>query len=226
MIEVKNLGKSFFQGKNRIEVIKEASFQLGSGESTAILGKSGSGKSTLLSLLAGLDRPDRGEITINQENLGNMSEAALSEFRAANIGIVFQQFHLLPHLTAHENVSLALEVASSRHKHSLSRIRELAASALESVGLSDRLDHLPARLSGGEQQRVALARSLIAKPRLLLADEPSGSLDRQTGEIVLDILFEQVHSSGTALILVTHDEELAQRCKYLWNLENGILITG
>jgi len=224
MLEVKNLVRSFGQGTKKVEVLREMNLSLASGDTAAVLGRSGSGKSTLLSLLAGLDRPDSGEVVIAGKDLSTLTEAGLAEFRAREIGIIFQQFHLLPHLTAHENVSLALEISSQDRKAlSLGSIRESAAEALAAVGLKDRLTHLPSMLSGGEQQRVAIARALIIEPRLLLADEPSGSLDQQTGEEIMELLFNLVSSRKTTFILVTHDFSLASRCNRAFQLEGGSL---
>jgi len=224
MLEVRNLARSFGQGIKKVEVLKGVNFSLQPGGTAAILGRSGSGKSTLLSLLAGLDRPDSGEVIVSGERFSGLTESQLARFRARQIGIIFQQFHLLPHLTAHENVSLAFEIShQDRSKMTSGSIREKSAEALEAVGLRDRLSHLPSMLSGGEQQRVALARALIIEPQILLADEPSGSLDQETGHEITELLFNLVSSRKTTFILVTHDYTLASRCDESFELVAGTL---
>ncbi|HEX4925989.1 MAG TPA: ABC transporter ATP-binding protein, partial [Bdellovibrionales bacterium] len=187
------------------------------GETVAILGQSGSGKSTLLSLLAGLDAPTNGAVEIAGRNVSAMPEAELARFRAAHLGIVFQQFHLMSYLSALENVQLPLEIAKVKDSSSDAR------SLLGKVGLGHRLHHVPAQLSGGEKQRVAIARAMIVKPQLLLADEPSGNLDRKTGDEVMELLFAQVRASGMAMILVTHNEQLANLCARKLELRDGRL---
>lgn len=206
MVEVTRVEKSFQQGDQTISVLKNLSFTLNTGETLAIVGPSGCGKSTLLSILAGLDRADAGVVRIADRNLGDLNEQQLTRFRAEHIGIVFQQFYLFPHLTALENVMLPLEIL--RHDNA----DEQARAALGLVGLEHRLQHFPHQLSGGENQRVAIARAFVIKPRLLLADEPSGSLDTRTGEQVLELLFDLVSREHTTLILVTHNDALAARC--------------
>jgi putative ABC transport system ATP-binding protein len=217
-IAVKNLKKSFGTGETKVEVLKQIGLEISPGETVALLGRSGSGKSTLLSLLAGLDRPDGGEIIIEGKNIATMSEKELTKFRASKIGIVFQQFHLVSTLTALENVLLPLEILKVPGAES--RAREL----LLEVGLSHRLDHLPAQLSGGESQRVAIARALAINPHILFADEPSGNLDEDTGAMVMDLLFNMVEKARTTLILITHDQELAGRCRRVVHLEHGRLV--
>lgn len=214
-LNIINLKKSYGLGESKIEVLKGIHLNIEEGETLALTGKSGSGKSTLLSLLAGLDTIDGGDIIIDGINISKMSEKDLSHFRAKNLGIIFQQFHLVSTLTALENILLPLELLNS------SNAMEKANNLLESVGLSHRSDHLPFELSGGECQRVAIARALAIGPRLILADEPSGNLDEETGAKVMDLLFKMVHETKTTLILVTHDHDLAKRCSRIVHLEHG-----
>lgn len=213
-IEVKNVDKHFIQGKNTIQVLKNINLDIKSGETIALLGKSGSGKTTMLSLLAGLDRPDAGTISIDDIDISKLSEEKLCDYRAQKLGIVFQQFHLIPHLTALENVLLSFEINGSNDT-------KTAMDWLEMVGLKDRSNHYPSMLSGGEQQRVAIARALAFGPPLLLADEPTGNLDAETGKSVIDILFKIVREKKTTMILVTHDEELASRADRIVRLVGG-----
>lgn len=213
-ISIKNISKHFQQGKNTIQVLNDVSLEVKSGEIIALLGKSGSGKTTMLSLLAGLDKPDHGSILIDEQNLTALSEEALCDFRAKKLGIVFQQFHLIPHLTALENVLLSFEINGSEDKES-------ALKWLDMVGLKDRADHYPSMLSGGEQQRVAIARALSFGPPLLLADEPTGNLDVETGKYVIELLFKMVREKKTTMILVTHDDELAAKADRIVRLVGG-----
>ncbi|CAD1788142.1 ATP-binding cassette domain-containing protein [Xanthomonas euroxanthea] len=186
------------------------------GDSIAIVGASGSGKTTLLGLLAGLDLPSRGSIALSGQELGQLDEEARAALRAREVGFVFQSFHLLPALTAEENIALPLELAG---REDPARVREV----LEAVGLSARARHYPRQLSGGEQQRVALARAFVARPRILFADEPTGSLDQTTGVQISDLLFALNATSDTTLVLVTHDMTLAQRCKHIYRIDSGRL---
>ncbi|MBB4727206.1 putative ABC transport system ATP-binding protein [Xanthomonas arboricola] len=186
------------------------------GDSIAIVGASGSGKTTLLGLLAGLDLPSRGSIALSGQELGQLDEEARAALRAREVGFVFQSFHLLPALTAEENIALPLELAG---REDSARVREV----LEAVGLSARARHYPRQLSGGEQQRVALARAFVAKPRILFADEPTGSLDQATGAQISDLLFALNATSDTTLVLVTHDMTLAQRCNHIYRIDSGRL---
>lgn len=218
MMQVRNLKKCYGEGASKVEVLKGINLDLKKGETLALVGKSGSGKSTLLSLLAGLDSADSGEIIVSGHNIAGMSESALTKFRAQNMGIVFQQFHLVSTLSALENVLLPLELLKRPDSQTQ------ALKLLESVGLSHRLDHLPSELSGGESQRVAIARSLAIGPAILFADEPSGNLDEETGLKVMQLLFDLVKNSGTTMVLVTHDPELAQRCSRVVHLEHGSLV--
>jgi len=211
------VSKRFDTPAGPIDVLQGIQLEVARGETVAIIGESGSGKSTLLSLLAGLDAPTEGSIRVRGHDLGAMGESELARFRASELGIVFQQFHLMGGLTALENTSLPLE---------LQRVEgavEQARVALEHVGLSNRADHLPAKLSGGECQRVAIARALVVEPALLLADEPSGSLDARTGETVMALLFDLVKRRDTTLLLVTHSETLAASCDRRLQLVDGKL---
>jgi putative ABC transport system ATP-binding protein len=216
-VQVQDVFKSYRQGDSLIEVLSGVNLQVESGSTHAILGQSGSGKSTLLSLLAGLDHPTRGVVSIDGQRITGMNEKSLAAFRARNLGIIFQQFHLMANLTALENISLPLEIA--RDPESLERARQ----ALLQVGLAHREAHMPSQLSGGERQRVAIARALVVKPKLLLADEPSGSLDVKTGKYVMDLLFDLAQQNQMTLILVTHNDELARRCDEQSYLESGVL---
>ena len=219
LLDIDKLNKSFPGVGNTppVEVLRGLELKVKEGETTAIIGQSGSGKSTLLSLLAGLDLPTSGTLKLKDKNLDSMSEEELTRFRAENIGIIFQQFHLMNHLNALENVSLPLEMNQKKDSE------EKAEKALEQVGLSSRRDHFPYQLSGGECQRVAIARAIVIRPALLLADEPSGNLDHNTGEQVADLLFDLVESTGMTMILVTHNIELAQRCSKQLTLSQGRL---
>jgi putative ABC transport system ATP-binding protein len=218
MMRVENLRKSFGQGGSSVEVLKGINLIVEVGETVSLTGKSGSGKSTLLSLLAGLDSPDAGEIFLKGTALSKMSERELTAFRAANMGIVFQQFHLVSTLTALENVLLPLELSKRPDAF------KIASDLLEKVGLSHRAHHLPSQLSGGESQRVAIARALAIRPAILFADEPSGNLDEETGQKVMQILFTMVKETKTTLVLVTHDPDLARKCSRIVHLEHGSLV--
>lgn len=213
-IIIKDLKKSYLQGKKTITVLDGVNLDVKSGEIIALLGKSGSGKTTMLSLLAGLEKPDTGSISVDSNELTQLSEEELCDWRAKNLGIVFQQFHLIPHLTALENVLLPLEINGKEDK-------TIALEWLSSIGLSERADHYPSMLSGGEQQRVAIARALAAGPAILLADEPTGNLDVETGKSIIEILFKMVREKKTTMIVVTHDEELARKADRIIRLSGG-----
>jgi len=218
ILELKGVGKDFAQpGAGRIKVLENVTLGVDRGETLAIVGQSGSGKTTLLSLIAGLDRPDEGEIFLDGADMAGMGQDRLARFRAKKIGIIFQQFHLMPHLTARENISLPLEIGRAE------RIGELTDAMLEKVGLEDRQQHLPGQLSGGECQRVAIARALVVRPSLLLADEPTGNLDTATGEMVAALLFDLVEKEKKSLVLVTHNPDLAARCGRISTLSQGRL---
>ncbi len=216
-IKIINLNKNYYLNQQPIQILKNLSVTIQTSEVLAILGSSGSGKSTLLSMLAGLDSCDSGQIYFNEIDIAQLNQKQLTQFRSENIGIVFQNYYLVSHLTALENVILPLDI--QKRKISVSAVEQL----LEKVGLGHRLHHLPGELSGGESQRLAMARALITKPQLLLADEPSGSLDSETGKKVMDLFFDQVRENNTTTILVTHDRAIADRCDRILKLENGQL---
>nr|WP_210270668.1 ABC transporter ATP-binding protein [Rhizobium rhizolycopersici] len=201
-----------------VHVLKQIDLSIAAGESVGIVGPSGSGKSTLLMVLAGLERLDAGEITIGGAALHALSEDQVADFRGRNIGIVFQSFHLIPNMTALENVAVPLELANVRDAF------EIARKELEAVGLGQRLSHYPGQLSGGEQQRVAIARALAPQPRLLIADEPTGNLDGDTGRQISDLLFAEQERRGMTLVLVTHDPALAARCGRQVRMRSGQIV--
>lgn len=212
------LQKSFVQGDSSVEVLKNLNATIQEGEVVAIVGQSGSGKSTLLSLMAGLEKPNKGKIEIQGRDIVPLNENDMTAFRAQNISIVFQQYHLISHLTALENVKLALEILDAEN------IDQKAEAILKELGLGHRLHHFPSQLSGGECQRVAIARALVVEPKVLLADEPSGNLDTQTGDRVIESFFEVVRKYKITTILVTHSESLAQRCDRILKLQAGTLV--
>jgi putative ABC transport system ATP-binding protein len=205
-----------------LHILKSVSLRVAPAEVVAIVGPSGSGKTSLLMLLAGLERATSGQVLVNGEDLSNLSEDDLARFRRRTMGIVFQSFHLIPSLTALDNVGLALEIASP--ELSPAKVREVAGAALAAVGLGERLDHRPTALSGGEQQRVGLARAMVARPPLLLADEPTGNLDQKTGAMVVDLMFGLARQQGTALVLITHDPALAARADRVLTMTQGELV--
>ena len=205
-VQLSELHLSLGDKASRVHVLKGVNLDIAAGTSTGIVGPSGSGKSTLLMVIAGLERADSGRVVINGTDITELSEDSLARFRGMQVGIVFQSFHLIPNMTALENVSVPLELSGS------ATAREIARAELEAVGLGERLHHYPPQLSGGEQQRVALARALAPSPAVLIADEPTGNLDGETGKHIADLLFERQRQKGTTLILVTHDPQLAERC--------------
>lgn len=217
MLEIKNLKKSYLQSSSKIEIFEDLNFSVEDSKTVAIMGKSGSGKSTFLSLVSGIIKPNEGEILLNNTSYNSMSESDLNDFRATNIGFIFQNFHLVSYLNALENVMLPAKVCGIKNA------KEKAIDLLKSVGLGHRLDHLPSQLSGGERQRVAIARALIHNPKIILADEPSGNLDEETGIAVMDILFELIEKNNTTLILVTHSKDVAKRCEKIYELHSGKL---
>jgi putative ABC transport system ATP-binding protein len=204
-----------------LHILKGVSLEVKPTEVVAIVGPSGSGKTSLLMLIAGLERPTSGRIMVAGQDLAGLTEDGLALFRRKTLGIVFQSFHLVPSLSALDNVSLALEIASPQLTRT--QTREASAAALTAVGLGDRLAHRPAALSGGEQQRVGLARAMIAKPRLLLADEPTGNLDQETGALVVDLMFDLARRQRTAVVLITHDPSLAARADRVFTMTQGEL---
>lgn len=218
ILQLENIAKNFTSpDQKEIEIFSNLNLNVKQGETVAILGHSGCGKSTLLSLIAGLEKPDQGAVHINKTNITQLTEATLTKFRARNIGIIFQQFHLMPHLNALENIALPLELAGQKDAQAK------AISLIEQVGLKERQNHFPRQLSGGENQRIAIARALVSQPALLLADEPTGSLDETTGDMLANILFELVESIGMTLVLVTHSKSLAARCQRQLTIKNGVL---
>ena len=214
-IALSGINLSLGRGAARVHILKDVDLHIGSGEAIGLVGPSGSGKTTLLMVLAGLERTDTGSIVVAGEDLTGLDEDALARFRGRNVGIVFQSFHLIPTMTALENVAVPLELAGNPAAFDRAR-EELAA-----VGLAERLNHYPAQLSGGEQQRVALARALAPNPAILVADEPTGNLDEATGRQIIELLFKGHVERGTTLILVTHDNALAQRCDRIVRLRSG-----
>lgn len=218
-VELIGVEKSFISGAEELTILKELDLTIESGEAVGITGKSGSGKSTLLTIIAGLDRPSAGRVSLAGEELTALREEELSRIRARRVGFVFQFHHLLKDFTALENVLLPGLMIGGGRRELEGRAREL----LDLVGLSDRLGHFPSQLSGGERQRVAVVRSLINEPALLLADEPTGNLDEGNSSHVADLLFRLVEETGTTLLLVTHDERLAARCPRQLLLEHGSL---
>jgi putative ABC transport system ATP-binding protein len=199
----------------RVHILKDIDLHIGRGEAIGLVGPSGSGKSTLLMVMAGLERADTGTVVVAGETLGLLSEDALARFRGRNIGIVFQSFHLIPTMTALENIAVPLELAGNDDA------QERAEAELAAVGLAERRHHYPAQLSGGEQQRVALARALAPNPAILIADEPTGNLDETTGAEIIELLFAGHEQRGTTLVLVTHDHALAERCDRVVRLRSG-----
>jgi putative ABC transport system ATP-binding protein len=214
-IEMKDVRLSLGTGAARVNILQGVSVSVQPGEAIGLVGPSGSGKSTLLMTMAGLERPDSGSITIDGHALDAMSEDQLARFRGARIGIVFQSFHLIPTMTALENVAVPLELAGARDAF------ERAAAELRGVGLGERLSHYPAQLSGGEQQRVAVARALAPNPTILVADEPTGNLDEENGNAIIALLFDAKRRRSSTLILVTHDTALARRCDRMIRLRSG-----
>jgi len=215
-IAVDQVGKSVQGPEGEVHILDNISMTVHEGTSVAIVGASGSGKTTLLGLLAGLDVPSQGRITLAGSDLGALDEEARAQLRAREVGFVFQSFHLLPSLTAAENVALPLELAGREDPARVDAV-------LAAVGLAHRARHYPRQLSGGEQQRVALARAFVTRPRILFADEPTGSLDQATGQQVSDLLFGMNADSATTLVLVTHDLRLAQRCQHIFQIDGGRL---
>lgn len=218
-IDLEDINLSLGRGAARVHILKNISLHIGAGERVGLTGPSGSGKSSLLMVLAGLERPDSGRVRMLGQELTGLDEDELAKFRGANIGIVFQSFHLIPTMTALENIAVPLELAG------ISDAFGRARAELAEVGLSARADHYPAELSGGEQQRVALARALAPGSRILVADEPTGNLDEKTGASIADLIFAKTKERGSSLVLVTHDLALAERCDRVVRLRSGEIET-
>ncbi len=219
VLSAQQLSKQVSSPEGTLTILSDVSFDIGSGESVAVVGPSGAGKSTLLALLAGLDLPTTGHVKLNNINLGELDEDGRARVRAESVGFVFQSFHLVPSLNALENVMLPLELAGSPDA------RAVAKELIEKVGLGDRWSHYPAQLSGGEKQRVAIARAFATEPAVLFADEPTGNLDARTGATILELMFELNRSSSTTLVLVSHDTALAERCDRILSLDVGKLVS-
>ncbi|MBO6640221.1 MAG: ABC transporter ATP-binding protein [Roseitalea sp.] len=205
---------------SQVQVLKNVSLSVPKGEAVGIVGPSGSGKTTLLMVLAGLERPDSGSVAVAGARLDQMSEDAIARFRGRNIGFVFQSFHLIANMTALENVAVPLELAGADDAF------DRARAELEAVGLKDRMTHYPGQLSGGEQQRVAIARALAPEPAILIADEPTGNLDQDTGRQIADLIFDTQKKRGTSFVLVTHDAALAERCDRQVRVRSGEVFAG
>ncbi|KPK07201.1 MAG: ABC transporter [Betaproteobacteria bacterium SG8_39] len=218
VLEARGIGKTVKSGDRDLVILRDIDLAVTQGEAVAVVGASGSGKSTLLAILAGLDQPSTGTVHLDGAELGALDEDARAALRGRAVGFVFQSFQLLPALTALENVMLPLEIAA------VSGAEAAARAVLERVGLGERLQHYPKHLSGGEQQRVALARAFVVQPKLLLADEPTGSLDAESGAGVIKLIFDMNREAGTTLVMVTHDETLAQRCARVVRLAAGRIV--
>ena len=217
MIELTNLSRHYAMADSDVTVLRQLSLSVQATERVAIVGPSGSGKTTLLLILTGLESPSDGTVEVAGQNLTRMTPDQRADLRRKHIGIVFQSFHLIPTLTARENVALPLEIGGGRDS------RKRAMTMLDRVGLAERGAHYPSQLSGGEQQRVAIARALIHEPQLIVADEPTGNLDENTGDLIMQLLFDLNSDNGTTLLLVTHDLSLARRCDRTLRLESGQL---
>lgn len=219
VLAVHGLGKEVSSPEGSLTILSDVSFSIAAGESVAIVGPSGAGKSTLLALLAGLDLPSHGHVELNAENLSQLDEDGRAKLRAESVGFVFQSFHLVPSLNALENVMLPLELAGNKDA------RKVAQEIIGKVGLEERWSHYPAQLSGGEKQRVAIARAFATEPAVLFADEPTGNLDSKTGANIMELMFELNRESSTTLVLVTHDQGLANRCDRILALDVGHLVS-
>jgi len=220
MINIHNITKTYNKGATKVEALKEISFFIENGEIVALMGASGSGKSTLLSLIGGLDKCDSGSISVDEENISALNSQKLADYRREKVGFVFQQFHLIPTLSVVENIMLPLLPSGIKKAECYS----VAKEALEKVGLGAREKHLPGELSGGEQQRVAIARALVNKPKIILADEPTGDLDSKTGEKILELLQALNQKEKVTIIIATHDDKIAQKTKRKIVLKDGEVI--
>jgi putative ABC transport system ATP-binding protein len=220
MIKVKNLSKEFVSGDSKVKAVSDVNLELGEGSFSAIVGKSGSGKSTLLALLGALDRPSSGSIEIGDKDIAKLSDMHLISYRRNSIGFVFQNYNLIPNLSALENVMISLEFNGMSKMHQ----QERAAKLLDQVGISgDKQSRMPGRLSGGEQQRVSIARALANDPKIILADEPTGNLDSATGKVIIDLLKKLTKTKKTSVIVVTHDEGIAKQADKIFHMKDGRL---
>jgi len=219
VLEARQLSKQVSSPEGTLTILSDVSFQIVTGESVAVVGPSGAGKSTLLALLAGLDLPSSGHVLLNGSNLSELDEDGRAGVRAESVGFIFKSFHLVPSLNALENVMLPLELAGHRDA------RAPARQIIDQVGLGDRWSHYPSQLSGGEKQRVAVARAFATEPAVLFADEPTGNLDSRTGANIMELMFELNRNSSTTLVLVTHDSSLAERCDRIISLDAGRLVS-
>jgi putative ABC transport system ATP-binding protein len=223
VVAAKNVNLELATGSTRLHILRDVNLELAPGEVAAVVGPSGSGKTSLLMVLGGLERATKGSIVVAGQDISALDEDKLAIVRRKHFGILFQNFHLIPSMTALENVALSLEISESGQSYK--QIREAATAALDEVGLAKRLDHLPSALSGGEQQRVALARAMVAKPLLLLADEPTGNLDQSTGARVIEQMFALARGRGAAILLITHDPSLAAKADRVLTMDQGRLST-
>ncbi len=218
LLELQDIHLNYKTESTAVEVIRGVSLKINSNESVAIVGKSGSGKTSLIMLIAGLECPNSGKIIFEGEDISQYSEDRLADIRKRKIGIVFQSFYLIPNYTALENVSLVLEI------NKVPDAKKKSTELLEQLGLKDRINHFPSQLSGGEQQRVAIARSIILNPKLILADEPSGNLDSENSKLIMSLLFKYCKQNGSSLVLVTHDQMLAKECDRIIEIKDGKII--
>ena len=218
LLELKQIKLHYKNYNTSVEVIKGIDLKIHSGEKVAVVGKSGSGKTSLIMLMGGLEKPSSGEIIFDQQSISSFSEDQLADIRKQKIGIVFQSFYLIPNYTALENVSLILEINGAKHA------KQQAEELLVQFGLKDRLNHFPTQLSGGEQQRVAIARSMAVKPKMILADEPTGNLDSENSEMISKLLFEYADKNQSSLVLVTHDLKFAEKCDRMIKIEDGMMV--
>jgi putative ABC transport system ATP-binding protein len=222
IVEIRHLAKSYRRGGQIVPVLNDLSFDIAEGEFVALMGPSGSGKSTLLNLIAGIDKPDRGELRVAGLDISTLSEADLADWRATHIGFIFQFYNLMPVLTAFENIELPLLLTRLSRRQR----RERVELALDMVGLTDRMDHYPSELSGGEQQRVAIARAIISDPLLIVADEPTGDLDRVSAADILNLLDRLNRELGKTIVMVTHDQRAAEHARIVRHLDKGELTNG
>ena len=218
LLELQDIHLNYKTESTAVEVIRGVSLKINSNESLAIVGKSGSGKTSLIMLIAGLECPNSGKIIFEGEDISQYSEDRLADIRKRKIGIVFQSFYLIPNYTALENVSLVLEI------NKVPDAKKKSMELLEQLGLKDRINHFPSQLSGGEQQRVAIARSIVLNPKLILADEPSGNLDSENSKLIMSLLFKYCKQNGSSLVLVTHDQMLAKECDRIIEIKDGKII--